>query len=66
MRRRSYFSQFGKILRLRLSRSKRTGASKHFAFLEFEDAAVAEVVQKTMVRCLFGVAGRGRMDFLGN
>ena len=49
MYRRSYFSQFGTILRLRLSRSKRTGASKHFAFLEFEDAAVAEVVQKTMV-----------------
>ncbi|KAK7755905.1 nucleolar protein [Diatrype stigma] len=45
---RQYFSQFGKILRLRLSRSKRTGASKHFAFLEFEDAAVAEVAQKTM------------------
>ncbi|RYP63587.1 hypothetical protein DL771_009195 [Monosporascus sp. 5C6A] len=45
---RQYFSQFGNILRLRLSRSKRTGASKHFAFLEFEDAAVAEVVQKTM------------------
>ncbi|RYO93809.1 hypothetical protein DL764_007928 [Monosporascus ibericus] len=45
---RQYFSQFGNILRLRLSRSKRTGASKHYAFLEFEDAAVAEVVQKTM------------------
>jgi nucleolar protein 15 len=44
----AYFTQFGKILRLRLSRNKRTGASKHFAFIEFESATVAEIVAKTM------------------
>ncbi|KAK6955824.1 hypothetical protein Daesc_003468 [Daldinia eschscholtzii] len=45
---RSYFSQFGKIERLRMSRNKKTGASKHFAFIEFASAAVASVVAKTM------------------
>ncbi|XXG97038.1 hypothetical protein Hte_003332 [Hypoxylon texense] len=45
---RSYFSQFGKVERLRMSRNKKTGASRHFAFIEFASAAVAEVVVKTM------------------
>lgn len=45
---RQYFSQFGPITRLRLSRNKKTGASKHFAFVEFTEAATAEVVSKTM------------------
>lgn len=45
---RLYFSQFGPISRLRLSRNKRTGASKHFAFVEFEEASTAEIVTKTM------------------
>jgi hypothetical protein len=27
-------------LRLRLSRNKKTGASRHFAFIEFDDAEV--------------------------
>ncbi|KAJ9165221.1 RNA-binding domain-containing protein [Coniochaeta hoffmannii] len=45
---RQYFSQFGPITRLRLSRNKKTGASKHFAFVEFAEAATAEVVAKTM------------------
>ena len=31
-----YFGQFGAISKLRMSRNKRTGASKHFAFIEFE------------------------------
>lgn len=44
----SYFSQFGKVTRLRLSRNKKTGASKHYAFIEFEYPEVAEVVAKTM------------------
>lgn len=43
-----YFSQFGPISRLRLSRNKKTGASKHFAFIEFADEATAEIVAKTM------------------
>lgn len=45
---RQYFSQFGEITRLRLSRNKRTGASKHFAFVEFAQESTAAVVAKTM------------------
>ncbi|KAI0378293.1 hypothetical protein F5Y04DRAFT_262346 [Hypomontagnella monticulosa] len=45
---RSYFSQFGQIEKLRMSRNKKTGASRHFAFIEFASAAVAEIVAKTM------------------
>lgn len=43
-----YFSQFGTVLRLRLSRNKKTGASKHYAFIEFANGEVAEIVAKTM------------------
>ncbi|KAK4934975.1 nucleolar protein [Elasticomyces elasticus] len=43
-----YFSQFGDISRLRLSRNKRTGASKHFAFIEFKSNEVAKIVASTM------------------
>ena len=45
---RQYFSQFGPITKLRLSRNKKTGASKHFAFIEFADENTAEIVAKTM------------------
>ncbi|KAL1838965.1 hypothetical protein VTK73DRAFT_4188 [Phialemonium thermophilum] len=45
---REYFSQFGEVLRLRLSRNKKTGASKHYAFVEFAEAATADIVAKTM------------------
>lgn len=44
----SYFSQFGTITRLRLSRNRKTGKSKHYAFIEFEDAEIAKVVADTM------------------
>ena len=43
-----YFAQFGPISKLRLSRNKKTGASKHFAFVEFAEASTAEIVAKTM------------------
>lgn len=43
-----YFSQFGRVLRLRLSRNKKTGASKHFAFVEFQSSEVADIVARTM------------------
>lgn len=43
-----FFSQFGTVKHLRLSRNKKTGASKHYAFLEFETPEVAEIVANTM------------------
>jgi nucleolar protein 15 len=45
---RTYLSQFGDISRLRLSRNRQTGASKHYAFVEFEDEEVGQIVQETM------------------
>ena len=52
---REYFSQFGTINRLRLSRNRRTGASKHYAFIEFESAEVADIVARAMDKyLLFG------------
>ncbi|KAF2166893.1 hypothetical protein M409DRAFT_22945 [Zasmidium cellare ATCC 36951] len=51
----AYFSQFGEITRLRLARNKSTGKSKHYAFVEFESAAVADIVARTMDKyLLFG------------
>ncbi|KAF3765835.1 hypothetical protein M406DRAFT_256295 [Cryphonectria parasitica EP155] len=44
----SYFSQFGPIRNLRVSRNKKTGRAKHFAFVEFEELSTAEIVAKTM------------------
>ncbi|XP_039971333.1 MKI67 FHA domain-interacting nucleolar phosphoprotein [Bactrocera tryoni] len=44
----NYFEQFGKVTRLRLGRSRRTGTSKGFAFVEFEYPEVAEVAAETM------------------
>ncbi|PWY93791.1 hypothetical protein BO94DRAFT_487274 [Aspergillus sclerotioniger CBS 115572] len=45
---RAYFSQFGDITRLRLSRNRITGRSKHYAFIEFESVSVAKIVAATM------------------
>lgn len=33
---------------MRLSRNKKTGRSKHYAFVEFASSAVAEIVAETM------------------
>jgi nucleolar protein 15 len=43
-----YFQQFGDITRLRLSRNKKTGKSKHYAFIEFKDFEVAKIAAETM------------------
>ncbi|XP_056390123.1 MKI67 FHA domain-interacting nucleolar phosphoprotein [Hyla sarda] len=48
-----YFSQFGTVSRLRLSRSKKTGGSKGYAFVEFECDEVARIVADTMNNYLF-------------
>lgn len=52
---RAYLSQFGTITHLRLARNRKTGKSKHFAFVEFASSAVADIVAKTMDKyLLFG------------
>ncbi|OBA23888.1 RNA-binding domain-containing protein [Metschnikowia bicuspidata var. bicuspidata NRRL YB-4993] len=43
-----YFSQFGDITRVRVSRNKVTGASRHYAFVEFKDLHAAQVAAETM------------------
>ncbi|UJR30292.1 hypothetical protein I4U23_017830 [Adineta vaga] len=44
----SYFSQFGDVTRLKLIRSKKTGASRGYAYIEFEDEDVARIAAETM------------------
>ncbi|XP_020573941.1 MKI67 FHA domain-interacting nucleolar phosphoprotein [Phalaenopsis equestris] len=39
-----FFKQFGKVKRLRIARNRKTGRSKHYGFLEFDNPAVAKVV----------------------
>ena len=45
---RAYFSQFGDITHLRLSRNRVTGNSKHYAFIEFQSSAVAKIAAETV------------------
>lgn len=44
----AYFTQFGEVTKLRLSRNKKTGKSKHYAFIEFKNEEVAKIVAETM------------------
>jgi nucleolar protein 15 len=44
----AFFGQFGEVLRVKLARSKRTGGSRHFAFVEFRRLHVAKVVVEAM------------------
>ncbi|XP_016375803.1 MKI67 FHA domain-interacting nucleolar phosphoprotein-like isoform X2 [Sinocyclocheilus rhinocerous] len=50
----SYFGQFGKVTRTRVSRSKKTGWSKGYGFVEFECNEVAKIVAETMNNYLIG------------
>lgn len=43
-----FFGQFGTVTRLRLSRAKRSGRSRGYAFIEFDDPEVASIVAETM------------------
>ncbi|KAK7093116.1 MKI67 FHA domain-interacting nucleolar phosphoprotein-like [Littorina saxatilis] len=43
-----FFGQFGRVTRLRLSRSKKTGRSKGYAFVEFLHEDVAKIVASTL------------------
>lgn len=43
-----YFKQFGVVTRIRIARSKKTGVSKGYAFIEFKEPEVAKIVSETM------------------
>lgn len=43
-----FFSQFGHVSHVRLSRNKKTGKSKHYGFLQFLSVDVAEIVADAM------------------
>ncbi|KAE9417046.1 hypothetical protein Angca_003161, partial [Angiostrongylus cantonensis] len=43
-----YFTQFGKVVRVRVSRSLKTGNFKGWAFVGFADKEVAEIAAETM------------------
>lgn len=43
-----YFRQFGEIVKVRVSRNKKTGASRHYAFVKFKQHDVAVVAAETM------------------
>ncbi|RLV83339.1 hypothetical protein JA9_003068 [Meyerozyma sp. JA9] len=45
---RQYFDQFGEISRLRISRNKKTGKSKHYGFIEFQNKEVAKIACEAM------------------
>lgn len=45
---RKYFNQFGDVLAARVSRNKKTGASRHYAFVKFQQHSAAEVAAETM------------------
>lgn len=44
----SYFEQFGDVIRLKLSRSIKTGNPKGYAYIEFAHKEVAEIVAEAM------------------
>jgi len=43
-----YFSQFGEVLKLRMSRSRKTGKSRGYAYVEFAVDEVAKIAAETM------------------
>jgi nucleolar protein 15 len=43
-----YFSQFGEVRRLALSRSRKTGRARGYAFVQFADATVARIAAEAM------------------
>lgn len=43
-----FFKQFGTITKIRISRNKQTGKSKHYGFIQFEVQEVAAIVAESM------------------
>ena len=50
---RQFFGQFGAVTNLRLGRSKKTGKSRGFAFVEFKYMEVAKVKPKDTLKLSF-------------
>jgi len=48
-----YFNQFGRVLKVKVSRSMKNGKSKGYAFVKFQYAAVAKTVAETCNNYLF-------------
>jgi nucleolar protein 15 len=44
----SYFSQYGDVLGVKVARSKKTARSKGYAFIQFKYPEVAQIVSDTM------------------
>lgn len=47
-----FFAQFGTVKNVQLSRSKKTGNSKHYGWIEFETPEIATIVAKAMDKYL--------------
>ena len=45
---RKFFNQFGKVTKVKVARSKKTGRSKGYSFIEFEEKTVAKIAADTM------------------
>ena len=45
---RKFFSQFGKVVKVKVSRSKKTGRSKGYSFIEFDEKEPARIAANTM------------------
>ncbi|VAH44094.1 unnamed protein product [Triticum turgidum subsp. durum] len=43
-----FFQQFGAVKRVRIARNHKTGKSKHYGFIEFENPEVAKIVADEM------------------
>ncbi|KQJ98239.1 MKI67 FHA domain-interacting nucleolar phosphoprotein [Brachypodium distachyon] len=43
-----FFQQFGAVKRVRIARNRKTGKSKHYGFIEFENPDVAKIVADEM------------------
>ncbi|XP_953742.1 nucleolar phosphoprotein (Nopp34) [Theileria annulata] len=44
----TYFNQFGDVIKIRLMKSKKTNGSRGYAFVQFEDHEIAKIAAETM------------------
>lgn len=43
-----YFSQFGRVVNLKVSRNKKTAKAKHYGFIQFQSPEVAAIAAEAM------------------